>query len=97
MGYRALIANTGDKALRQLDRHPDCSLVVLDLVMPPPGGKAIFEAIRKNHPTVRVLIISGYDKPGRVEELLKAGAHGFLAKPFTPEDLSAKIRKILDA
>jgi len=97
MGYRVLIANTGDKASKQLDRHPDCSLVVLDLVMPPPGGKAIFEAIRKNHPDLSVLIISGYDKPGRVEELLKAGAQGFLAKPFTPEDLSAKIREILDA
>ncbi|MFH1550184.1 MAG: response regulator, partial [Planctomycetota bacterium] len=97
MGYRVLIANTGDKASRQLDRHPDCSLVVLDLVMPPPGGKAIFEAIRKNHPDVGVLITSGYDKPGYIEKLLKAGVHGFLAKPFTPEDLSAKIRKILDA
>ena len=49
------------------------------------------------HPTVKVLLSSGYSVDGQASKILDRGCNGFIQKPFKIEHLSKKIREILDS
>jgi DNA-binding NtrC family response regulator len=48
------------------------------------------------NPAVKVLLSSGYSLEGQAEEIMRRGCKGFIQKPFTTEELSKKIRGILE-
>ncbi len=59
-GYTVLTATDGEEALRVFEEHADkIDLVLLDVIMPKLGGKAVFERVREKRPRVRVLFSSG--------------------------------------
>jgi DNA-binding NarL/FixJ family response regulator len=62
-------------------------VALLDLAMPPPGGHAAIRAVKRAHPAVRVLALSGLTDEQPRLEALRAGADGFLPKTSEPEDL----------
>ncbi|MDD5688204.1 MAG: response regulator [Elusimicrobia bacterium] len=78
-----------------VDYLPD--LITLDLVMPGMDGFKVCQNIRNDPRTSKIKIISitAYDTPEYRNKILQAGADGYLAKPFTPEELRAKIREVL--
>lgn len=83
-----MVGSTADAAMAvDLVRrhHPD--VAVLDLAMPPPGGHAAIRAVKRAHPAVRVLALSGLTDEHQRVEALRAGADGFLPKTSEPEDL----------
>jgi DNA-binding NarL/FixJ family response regulator len=83
-----MVGSTADAAMAvDLVRrhHPD--VAVLDLAMPPPGGHAAIRAVKRAHPAVRVLALSGSTDEHQRLEALRAGADGFLPKTSEPEDL----------
>jgi len=85
-------ACTGDSALEAVKTlKPD--VVCLDILMPGCDGLAALRRIREEHPTVRVVIISGNGTATVVKEALANGAHGFVVKPFTAD----KVLKTLHA
>lgn len=96
IGYTVIAAATAHEAL-EIVRHPDMTFdaVLLDLVLPDMGGAAIFPHIRKHHPHTKVIICSGYGQAGATQELLDAGAEGFLQKPFTLNQVSKKLNQVL--
>lgn len=57
-------------------------MVILDLVLPEMDGPETFRELQKIEPDVRVLISSGFTSDEIVDDLLAAGAKGFLEKPF---------------
>src|SRR5256714_12763420 len=63
-GYQVVTAADGQEALDVL-RHQGSStdLVLSDLVMPPPGGRALYDALRREGRTARFLFASGYSDP----------------------------------
>ena len=67
----------------------DFDLVLTDVRMPVRNGAEVVEAILAKKPAARVLVISAYSSDPLVDRALKAGALGFLQKPF-------EIAKILD-
>jgi DNA-binding NarL/FixJ family response regulator len=75
-----------DKAL-ELVRHHRPRVAIIDLVMPPPGGLAAVEEIKRHYPDVCVLALSGNDDIGSAIGALRNGADGFLLKSSEPDEL----------
>ncbi len=73
------------------------SMVILDLMMPKVGGRSCLDALLKSQPNVRVLIASGYSDSDKKDELIQAGAKGFLGKPFEMAHLLKAVRDALAA
>ena len=97
MGYRVLTARDGKKAVEVYGKNPeDIDIVLLDIVMPNMGGGEAYDRIKEINPAVKVLLCSGYSIEGEATEILARGGNGFIQKPFTMNQLSDKIRKILD-
>ena len=97
LGYQVFSDGSGEDALKTLSRMKDkVDLVILDLIMPGLDGGKTFDRIRKIDPTMRVLLSSGYALDGQAEAVLRKGCNGFIQKPFTVQEISNKIRAILD-
>lgn len=97
-GYRVITADNPLTALGLYDNErSDISLVILDLIMPKMGGKQFLEELLKIDPKLKVLIASGYSDTYDREELVRAGARGFVGKPFHMTELLQALRDDLDA
>lgn len=92
-GFEVLLAEDGEMALQVArDSLPD--VILLDQIMPKMGGKEVLTALRDHEPTsgIPVVVLTGM---ARGEPGDWPGAH-FVGKPFSPDALVARIRKILD-
>jgi len=97
LGYRVLGAKTGQEAIfiaktfgGQID------LAILDIVLPDMDGKAIYPRIMEARPNLKILVCSGYSIEGPAQEIINAGAQGFIQKPFTIAEISEKLKEILE-
>lgn len=96
-GYSVLLAKNGTEGLSiYRNKSKSVKLVILDIFMPGPGGKEIFDNLIKFDKTVNVLLSSGYKINEDIEEMLKNGAKGFLPKPYTITELSKAVDSILN-
>ena len=97
LGYEVLLAENGQEALELYRKHQDkIDLVLLDMVMPVMGGGEAFDRIKEINTNVKVLLSSGYSLEGEAKEILKRGCDAFIPKPFKLEQLSQKLRALLD-
>ncbi len=69
-------------------------VVVVDMHLPDRDGPDLIAALRAALPGARLLVVSGYDDEYRVAEALRAGAHGYLLKTSTVEELLKGIRDV---
>jgi two-component system, cell cycle sensor histidine kinase and response regulator CckA len=96
LGYRVFTAGTGMEAIELFRRHSaEVEVVVLDMIMPQMGGGETFDRLKSIDPAVRVILSSGYSMTGEADEIVERGCRGFIQKPFTPVELSRKIREAL--
>ncbi|MCE1187298.1 response regulator transcription factor [Zoogloea sp.] len=72
--------------------NPD--LVTMDLTMPGMDGEACIEALVKRYPNLLILVVSALSDKATAIRALKKGAHGFLYKPFTDDQLIASLREL---
>ena len=97
LGYTVVMAGNGREAVEIFQANPsEFDLVLLDMLMPEMNGRDAFYELKKSSPSIRVLLASGYVNEEDVQDVLTAGANGFLRKPYRLRDLSRKIRDILD-
>jgi CheY-like chemotaxis protein len=97
LGYTVIPARSGQEALDVYrERHADIDIVVMDMIMPGMGGGETFDRLREIDPRVKVLLSSGYSINGQATQIMERGCDGFIQKPFTLQQLSAKLRQILD-
>jgi len=75
-------------------RAPD--LIILDMIMPDMGGGDTFDRLKEIDPDIKVLLSSGYSINGQATEILDRGCDGFIQKPFDINELSRKIREVLE-
>ena len=93
-GFEATAVATGEEALRQLETG-DYDCMILDLTMPELSGTETLSQVRESHPSLPVLLSSGYQERA-VETLLAQDRHlGFVAKPFTPAQLAEHVGSVL--
>jgi PAS domain S-box-containing protein len=96
-GYEVVTAENGEQALEVYNAQKDkISLVIMDLNMPGMGGKRCLIDLLSINNNVKVLITSGYSIPQQTKDLIKAGAAGFINKPYKPDELLLGIRRIID-
>jgi two-component system NarL family response regulator len=87
-------AADGNEAVAKfLELGPDIAL--LDMVLPGMDGAAACEAIRREAPRARVVIVSGSAPSEHVHRALKAGAQGYLLKDAAPSTLVSAVRSVL--
>jgi len=82
---------------RQLHNHltqESPRLILLDLRLPDADGMTLTRDVRRTS-TVPIIIITGASRPGEAVEALDHGADDFVAKPFDPAELMARIRAVL--
>ena len=70
-------------------------LIFLDLKMPGKDGMDALLSIKANYPNTPVIMITGYGSIDKAIEATKLGAHQFLAKPFTPEEINEVAMEVL--
>ncbi len=98
LGYHVLCAKTGSEALETYRNNKEkIDLVILDMIMPNMGGGAVYDELKKVYPEVKVLLSSGYSLNGQATSILKRGCNGFIQKPFGLDELSKKVREILES
>ena len=92
-GYDVLTANNGRTALDvYAERGPEIDLVLLDLTMPELSGWETFRELRLLDPEVMVILMSGYSQESA--EAVPGGAAGFLAKPYSADELRDMVRLV---
>lgn len=95
-GYQVLQAAGGAEALALASQYAKpIHLLVTDVVMPGMNGRELAERLKALRPDAKVIYTSGY-----ADDLIaNRGVHGtdftYIAKPFSPETLSAKVREVL--
>src|SRR5256885_6017027 len=93
-GYRVLTARDGEEGLaRAVEQKPD--LILLDIMMPKLDGYAVCAELRRLSNPVPILMLTA---KGQVEDRvtgLDAGADDYLVKPFSTEELLARVRALL--
>ncbi|MEP6934926.1 MAG: response regulator, partial [Nitrospirota bacterium] len=96
-GYTIMEASGGGGGLKQLERSP-VDLVLLDMFMPDKDGLETIRELRRTHPGIRIIAMSGGGFKGTVDVLHVAellGARRTLAKPFTREELLDAVHETL--
>jgi len=97
-GYQVMTARTGEEILRTYrKKKADIALVMLGLVTPEPAGTvSIYRELRRLDPHVAVLISNGYGIDGETRQVLTDSRNAFIERPFSIQELSQKIRTLLD-
>lgn len=93
-GFEPLEAGNGKDGLR-LAEGCDCDLVLLDLVLPGPGGMEILRAIRQSRPTLPVIILTAKGEEDDRVGGLAGGADDYVVKPFGVKELLARVEAVL--
>jgi DNA-binding response OmpR family regulator len=90
-GYHALWVRSGEDALAELRRHP-VGLVILDIGLPGIDG---FEVCRRIAGEVPVIMLTARDEEADRVAGLEVGADDYVAKPFSPRELTARVKAVL--
>lgn len=86
-------AANGEEAFELLgNTNPD--VLLLDLNMPGTNGLVILPRIRKQYPDVRVLVLTGREENSLIMKALRAGAHGYVLKTSSEDDLERSVREV---
>jgi signal transduction histidine kinase/CheY-like chemotaxis protein len=96
LGYTVFDSENAANALATLDRVADVKLLFTDVVMPDVNGKKLADEAVRRRPGLKVIFTTGYTANAVVHGgVLDQGVH-FISKPFTLEQLAAKVRAVLD-
>ncbi len=97
-GYEVLEAAHGDDAKRLITQRgaPQIDLLLTDMVMPEMSGRLFADWLREASPSTKVIFISGYLEESLHPHDRRDPGMCFLAKPFSADQLAAKVRDALD-
>ncbi|EKK20448.1 DNA-binding response regulator, OmpR family [Fructilactobacillus florum 8D] len=93
-GYEPVAAYNGEEALSKLNTENDIGLVILDIMMPVMNGIDVINAIRKDS-QIPIIVLSA--KTEDIDKIrgLSAGADDYVAKPFNPLEVMARVHSLL--
>lgn len=94
-GYDTVTAANAAEALATLKRE-QFALVITDIKMPDQDGLSLLNELRREHPDVAVIMMTGYGQVDTAVEALRFGAADYLTKPVRVNHLSASVMRALD-
>ncbi len=90
--HRVILATNGREGLETFrQRHQEIDMVIMDLTMPEMNGADAFREMRRIHPEVQVLLMSGYNAQDTTNKFAGKGLAGFIQKPFSADALRNKL------
>jgi two-component system, OmpR family, response regulator VicR len=94
-GYEIDIAKDGNEGLEKVVSYqPD--LIITDIMLPYKSGLEVTSFVKKNHPTIPLIIITALGKEDlTIIEAFKLGADDLVAKPFNPVELILRVKRLL--
>jgi PAS domain S-box-containing protein len=96
-GYKVLTAQDGNEAIKKYKLHKDeIDIVLTDMGLPEMTGLDMFKKIKKVKTNVKAIFASGFFEPDVKSEIMKAGAKGFIQKPYSPDEILRILRGVLD-
>jgi len=93
-GYDVDVAETGEAAL-ELFEQKQFDLIIADLKLPGINGMEVIKQVKEKKPEMEVIVITGVGTQPIAEEALELGAHDFLPKPFTDDQIKTAINEAL--
>jgi FixJ family two-component response regulator len=94
-GYDVELQGTGLGAMDAMGKY-DYDLLMADLHLPDIDGMQVVKRAKETKPDTGVIVMTGYATSSLAVDAMKIGAHDFIAKPFTEEQIKASIREALD-
>jgi two-component system chemotaxis response regulator CheY len=97
IGFTDLVeAENGEDALEKIDG--DVGLILADWNMPEMNGKEMVEELKANdqYKDIPIIMVTTRGTKDDVVTAVKIGVNGYIVKPFTPETLKSKIKKVLN-
>ena len=91
-GYQVITATSGDEAIEVLD-HSQVDIVFLDENMPGITGLETLSRIKKNHPSLPVVMITKSEEESIMEEAIGSMISDYLIKPVNPNQILLSIKK----
>jgi two-component system cell cycle sensor histidine kinase/response regulator CckA len=95
-GFDVTVASDGDEGLEKVEAGGQFDMIVSDVVMPVMDGPSMAREVRKLHPSMPVLFMSGYAEEQLRKEIDIANVQ-FLPKPFTVQQITDKVGAVLAA
>ena len=97
MGYKVISASSGEEALEMMALEQEkIDLLLTDVILPGIKGQELAKQLLVNRPEVNVLFMSGYLCPSMAHRESGQRFEAFIQKPFAPNSLLRKMRKLLD-
>jgi CheY-like chemotaxis protein len=95
-GYAVLTADSGEHAMTLYRNHKaPMEMLITDVVAPGMSGPMLADKLTAIQPDLKVLYISGYDNTHVVQKYVVEKGHALLPKPFTMEELRARMAALL--
>ena len=95
LGYDVIFAEDGEQAISVFSEHyEEIKVTILDMAMPKKSGKEAYIEMKRIYPELKVLLISGFKKDKRIEDVLKLGVNGFIQKPYSMITLAQEIKRV---
>jgi len=90
-------ASDGEQALKMLETNPPPDLLITDWMMPRKDGLTLVKEMKQHERLKRipVVLLTAKSSPRDVIAGINSGARHYLTKPFKPDDLIAKVKKVL--
>ncbi|MBK5100406.1 MAG: diguanylate cyclase [Desulfobacteraceae bacterium] len=92
IGFKAKSAGNGKDALKEL-KEDSYTFTLTDIRMPEMDGLQLIKAIKNDYPHIYCIAMTGYSKEYKYVDVINAGATDFINKPFSLEELEAKVRR----
>jgi len=96
-GYQVQESGNAFEALALIRKNVAFDLVLTDVIMPQMSGKVLCDQIKSQIPHTKVLLMSGYTDDALAHHGVLDEGLSFLEKPFSPLQLTRKVREVLDA
>lgn len=97
-GHQVITTSNGKEALEQIKLH-DPDMIIADIMMPFTSGLEIVSVVKhdKERRNVPIIILSAMGQENVVLEAFKLGADDYITKPFSPNELSMRVRRLAPA
>ncbi len=93
-GFKCKTAADGQEAIDLLEKSP-FTIIVTDLIMPRVDGLELLKKVKESWPDTDVIVMTGYTKNFTYTDVIKAGASDFVQKPFTLDEIEAKLQRLI--